>query len=159
MLHPRSDKRTKEKWIQLPYLGQPSHCLANELRHFNYKIGFYPFSTLGALSNLKDHPIQEDKSGICGECNSFYIGQTGRSQESRFREHKTRTTAVSSHFLAAGHDPNKLSITLLHSISKGKVMNALEEAETVRSIRDNQLNDLRATFLHHFTRLYYNFQS
>jgi len=154
---------TKVKWIRLPFLGRLSLRLASELRRFNYRVRFYPISTLGTLSKLKDPSTQEEQSGIyridCGECDAFYIGQTGRSLATRFKEHKTKATAVSSHCHSAGHDLNKISTTLIHSLSKGGTMNALEEAETVKSHCDEQLNDLRATFIHHFTRFFYNFHT
>ena len=88
---------------------------------------------------MKDPKQKGEKSGVyrveCEECDSFYVGQTGRALATRFHEHKTKTTAVSSHYAVTGHDPQKLSISLLHPASKGRIMNALEEARDDENIQ------------------------
>ena len=150
---------SRVKWIRLPFLGSHSYTLATELKRYNYRVGFYPLQTIGRLSKDPTHP--EDCSGIykatCWDCGSVYIGQTGRKLCTRIKEHKTRNdSAFFNHVTRNGHDFGKSHFELLHSGVKGRVLNLLQEIETIKSLGDNSLNDVSSTFMNHFIRFYYN---
>ena len=152
----------REKWLRLPFLGKASNRLVSELKHFGFRVGFYPLRTVGNLSSLKDRESRMAKSGVykasCGSCSSIYIGQTARKLSTRLQEHKTkRSSAVFSHCIESGHDPAKINIKLLHQCNKGRVMNAMEEIETIKAASPDLLNDFDAVLLHKFIRFYYNY--
>jgi len=152
----------REKWLRLPFLGRASYKLATELKHFGFRVGFYSLRTVGNLSSIKDRDPSMDKSGIyrvsCGKCDATYIRQTQRKLSKRLQEHRTKEdSAVRSHCINTGHDPDGISITLLHQCNKGNVMNAFEEIETIKAAGPNLLNELDAVSLHKFTRFYYNY--
>ena len=71
------------KWIRLPFLGNVSYKLSHILRNVGFRVAFYTLSNLNFLARYKDSLPVSQKSGIyrieCGECDSVYIGQTGRN--------------------------------------------------------------------------------
>ena len=84
---------SRTKWIRLPYLDSCSNKISRELKRMDYKVGFYPLTTLNQLVNLKD-PIPKMKRPRiyrleCGECSAQYIGQTGRPLSKRLGEHRS----------------------------------------------------------------------
>lgn len=156
---PTQTSSRRQKWIRLPYVGQTSNQLARELKRLDYKVGFYPLTTLGSLSMLKDPIPQMDKPGVykvsCGECPAIYVGQTGRPLKERFKEHisaaysnNPERSAVALHCAAYGHDPEKLTANHIHICNKGKTLNRLEEVEILAANKKdekNLLNDLQDT--------------
>ena len=115
---------------------------------------------------------REERYGVCrlncGQCASFYIGQTGRKLKIRVGEHRTacnsgkpQDSAMEAHCLNTGHDIQLISANLLHNCTKCCLLNKLEEAETivVKSREDSTLlNDLTATYVSSFIRYYYNWE-
>jgi len=101
----------KQRWIQLPYLGPASDKLASLLKRYDYRVGFYPLSTVRQLVQLKDRSSKFDKSGIyqltCGQCQAVYIGQTGRKLGVRMAEHRT---AINLHQLRSQRLPITVSL-------------------------------------------------
>ena len=168
--HPQPDIPQK-RWLRLPYLGKPANELSRELRRYGYWVGFYPATTLSTLICLKDKIPADQKSGVyrlvCGECDSQYIGQTGRTFKKRFSEHRSAYTAhkphqsaMAKHCLDQNHDFNKVTGKIIHPCSKGRLMNRVEETETISTYNSagaNLLNDLRATFTTPFTRFVLDF--
>ena len=165
---PPPTNNTKERWLRLPYMGAASDKLASLLRRYGYRVGFYPVSTVGDLVRLKDRSTPLDQSGIyqlsCGMCPAVYIGQTGRKLSTRLSEHRTalkptstKKSAFAAHCRSKRHDFNKLEVSLLHACPKGRLMNRLEETETIAaaiSRKEHLLNDLSATFVNPFIRYY-----
>ncbi len=83
-----------------------------------------------------------DNSGIykiqCNDCSSFYIGQTGRSFKSRFKEHiqalkSNNTTSMKSsyaeHLLQTNHSYTSMEVNMniLEIDRKGDSMNCKED--------------------------------
>ena len=150
----------RQKWVRLAYLGPSSDRIARELRRLGYKVGFYPVTTVGSLSQLKDRIEDEDKPGVyrieCGECRATYVGQTGRPLRDRVREHvlsaysnHPEKSAVGLHCVAFGHDPEKLSAKHIHVCEKGSELNRLEEIETLTAFKQDKemlLNDMSLTY-------------
>ena len=91
----------RKRWLRLPYLGKPFNELSCELKKYGYWVGFYPATILSKLVCLKDKIPADQKSGIyrqaCGECDSQYIGQTGRAFKECFSEHRTAYTSNKPH--------------------------------------------------------------
>ena len=143
---PANPPRTR--WIRLPYLGKLSNQLSRELRRCDYRVGFYPHTTVNQLSSLKDMIPPAKRSGIyrltCGECPSLYIGQTGRKFSTRLSDHqkaynrkKSNDSAMAKHCLETGHNFSNISTDLVRSCSKGRFMNQVEEVETIYSHKIN----------------------
>ena len=140
--------RVKKRWIRISYFGRLSEMLGRNLRRLGYSPAFYPVTTLSNLSKLKYLIQKEDKAGVykitCGQCPATYIGQTGRPLLQRFREHYNATysqnpgkSAVGLRCVAFGHDPDLLSVKLLHTCKKSSLMNCLEESEILRHHNTN----------------------
>ena len=88
----------------------------------------------------------------CSSCDKFYIGQTGRSFGTRFKEHlpKGKLTNITSnfakHLVDTGHDYVDFDSNCipLHVCGKGPHMNTLEEYEIYKAYKHNAssvLND------------------
>ena len=161
----------KPRWMKLPYLGPASDKLASLLKRYNYRVGFYPLSTISQLVRLKDHSSKFDKSGIyqltCGQCQAVYIGQTGRKLGTRLAEHRaalkpasTKKSAFADHCRACQHDFFKREVSLLHTCPKGRIMDKLEETETIvaaTSLDKLLLNNLTATYVTPFIRYVFSY--
>lgn len=113
------------------------------------------------MYRLLKHPSRspaslKDKAGVymleCSSCEKFYIGQTGRSFGTRFKEHlpKGKLTNITSNFAKHLVDTNhdyvgfESNCTPLHLCEKGPWMNTLEEFEIYKAYKhssDNILND------------------
>lgn len=161
------------KWLRLPYLDRLSVELARELRRYNFRVGFYTLTSLKNLIKLKDPTSITSKSGIykisCGDCSSYYIGQTGRKYSTHIAEHrnafkkkKEEDSAIATHCLSSNHDYEKTSFIPLHIREKGRTMNRLEEAEIIKgkaSHNTDILNDTAATFINPFIRFFWSYSS
>lgn len=98
-------------------------------------------STRSTLQNSGVYKI------VCDTCPSYYIGQTGRSFSTRYKEHllgKKGTNIYNSsfadHLLITGHKPKELhDISILHTEKKGHKLDVLEEMEIFKhfSLDDN----------------------
>lgn len=88
----------------------------------------------------------------CSNCDKVYIGQTGRTFKTRFKEHlpKTKTNAQKSqfadHLVSFNHNIDNIesNMDILHKCSKGPMMDTLETYEiykSVKNIPDKVLNE------------------
>ena len=88
----------------------------------------------------------------CGTCEKFYIGQTGRTFNKRYKEHLPKgnlaniTSNFARHLVEMNHDYENFDTdcTPLHICRKGRVMDTLEEYEIYRAHKlhsNNILND------------------
>ena len=100
----------------------------------------------GHLSQVKDL-VQHDKCGVyslsCGQCTATYTGQTDRSIGECLKEHflahrnnVPRYSAFARHLLEAGHQLQRIHIQLLQLVSKGRLLNKLEEVAAVETLTD-----------------------
>ena len=114
---------------------------------------------------------QQKASGIyrlqCNTCSKSYIGQTGRSVATHYREHiryiKTNnpSSGYATHILNNRHDYDKpeLTVQLLQICEKGNIMNCweslhiqlLQQQLLIDEQRVNDLNSLVIT-AHHTTQ-------
>ena len=87
---------------------------------------------------------------MCLDCNKKYVGQTGRSFRTRYREHHRdfkyngRNSKYTQHLIENGHSigPINKSMTILHTINKGKMMDMLERFHIYTITKENnQIND------------------
>ncbi|KAF2889777.1 hypothetical protein ILUMI_16396 [Ignelater luminosus] len=82
----------------------------------------------------------------CNDCNAVYIGETGRSIETRVKEH-IRNNTISNfgrHLSENQHTYNKENTKLLHQYNKGYKLLLLEALEIEKIKKNNKyhcLND------------------
>jgi len=69
----------------------------------------------------------------------------------------TKKSAFATHCRFNHHNFDKADVSLLHACPKGRLMNRLEETETIAaaiSKKEHLLNDLSATYINPFIRYY-----
>lgn len=124
------------KYISFTYSNFDIYKLKNIFKQFNLHVTFKTKNTIKTLfSNNKDLNSTLKNSGvyqlICNDCNSCYIGETGRSIEIRIKEHlRDRINSeFGKHLFNEGHSINNEKSKLLHRCNKGiklKLYEALE---------------------------------
>lgn len=87
----------------------------------------------------------------CGDCPSSYIGQTGRTFKTRFKEHlpdpksSLQKSNIAQHLIDYNHSLNPIdnSLKILHYCNKARLLNTLEEYEVYRATKSkiHLLND------------------
>ena len=137
------------------FLGRPSTLLAKELERFNYKVGFYPLTSVNSLSRLKDWIPDCSQSGTykltCEVCATEYVGQTGCRFEKRLKERrndfnnlkdgtpKKKLSDLST--MAHNHHFNNLISRLIHRKEIGCNLNSLEQIETLTAIEETNSDE------------------
>ena len=78
----------RKKFIRLQFAGNSSYKLFRELRRMEYTTAFYSSISLRSLlSKLKDPVPRVDRTVVYRLQVPIYVGQIGRSLESRVQEH------------------------------------------------------------------------
>lgn len=141
------ERKKKEKFISIPFNTTLNRTTRKTFQNSEYKIGFKTknnaFNMItNNINTNKEHQDIYDKSGIykinCTDCEHFYIGQTGRSFKSRFKEHiqalksNNRTSMKSNfaeHLLSTNHNYTNLknNMKILKVLNKGNRMDSTEE--------------------------------
>lgn len=144
------------RYAPITYVNKNTHKIGNML---NKKYGLTPaYKTKNTIKTLvHNNKIGKmdayKKSGVyalrCNEpnCESEYIGQSGRSFNLRYKEHiqglrGLRPTAFSEHMVENNHNFTTIhkDLKILHTESKGRKLNTLEELEIHRNIIKNSNN-------------------
>ena len=92
----------------IPYIKGTSETIARILQPYNIRVAHKPITTLRhLLTNVKDRDEPNNRQGAvykikcckCSDCQSSYIGETGRNLNTRLTEHKqaTRNGDVNNH--------------------------------------------------------------
>lgn len=153
-IYPRVRNDTKEEYAIITYYGNISQKIANPLQNSGIKVAF---KTQNKLSNIfynaKEKPKKLKHSGVykikCPDCESFYIGQTGRNIETRLKEHKaaynthTKDSTFANHLIESHHTfPAIENTEIIHRCQKSKKLNLLESLEIFKEKQNpNLLND------------------
>jgi hypothetical protein len=147
----------KEKWITLTYFGKETQQIAKIFKDTDIKIAFRTKNTL--KKHLQPKQIgrnKYDNSGVyklkCMDCSLQYIGQTGRSFKTRYKEHiraiqynKKENSTYAQHIIDTGHTYGTIQNTMeiLHTTQKGKYMNCLEKFHIYCAHKDKkQMNEI-----------------
>ena len=140
----------KKRWCKLSYYGHISQATANLFPRKEFKIAYHNISNLRALlSNTKDKIDINDRSGIyrlkCSDCETCYIGQTGRSFRLWTEEHRRNLrngeidkSHFAKHLWESDHRSDFVP-EILHLEKKGRRMDCLEELEIRKHIRNGIL--------------------
>ena len=118
----------------------------------------YPLLKVGHLSSFKDVTPNHLRCGVyravCNApgCGATYIGQSGRTMGDRITRHQATfenlqetKSAIAKHCLSANYHFSLVSFRLIHTATKGRLLNGLEMVETVAICNTagiNVLNDL-----------------
>jgi hypothetical protein len=92
----------------------------------------------------------------CTDCPLQYIGQTGRSFNTRYKDHirtirhNNDTSTFAQHILNAGHTYGSIQDTMdiVHIARKGMYMNNIEKYHTYRTYKQNKLMNEITVDLH-----------
>jgi len=151
-----TNHKTDKKWARYTYVGPETRCITNLFRNSTLNIAFSTHNTLQKL--LSNHPPtttnQFNKSGIyqltCPDCSKVYVGQTGRSFSTRYKEHFRDYTNLdpkskfTEHLIQSQHSFGPINNVMkpLHFTSKGRHMNTIERYHIYKeTYKNNQLND------------------
>ena len=163
-----NNNTTGTKYVSATYGNFTPYILVNTLKKCNINVGFKTNNKLSKLLRDNNKVPLEDKSGVykllCNDCDSFYIGQTGRKFSKRYPEHvppmcqdvdKKRTkystytasdqdidkkrSNFAKHLLSEKHYCTNLeeNMTPLFICEKGPIMDAHEEFEIYRAFKDS----------------------
>lgn len=145
-------RNKQNKFKSLTFSGKPSIKLKKYLNKKQLTVAFKSKYTIGKfLKNSKPRQNKDSKSGVyqlnCGSCSKTYIGQTGRSFETRILEHKRSfinskiDSNYATHLIEENHSFNG-NYKILHTENKGHKLNYLECLE-INKLKNsgNLLND------------------
>ena len=150
----------------LLYIGPDSDKLARMLRNNDIHVAFRTNNTIRrAICNAKEGTDIERKSGVyklvCDGCNGCYVGQTGRSFITRYKEHisavrnnRPERSHFAKHLIDTGHQlQDGHTFQVLHTNNKGLRLNVLEQLEIIKQSRggnifNDQLNVSSSPLLH-----------
>lgn len=144
------DNNKNSKYISIEYNKATSNIIQKTLNKLGYKTAYKTTNKIEQKLKYTKHKPPND-TGVyrinCNDCNKFYVGQTGRSFEKRFKEHisdiqKTEPKSnFAQHIKSEKHtytDYNS-NLTILHRIRKGQTLNRLEELEIYKNRNNNNL--------------------
>ena len=135
------------KWIAIPFCQGISEQTKKIIRkeHKTTNVTYHNNQNLGRqlINTKKTHTDKLNTSGIykvsC-KCGKYYIGQTGRTINTRTNEHfanarlkKSGHSSLSDHLIEQNHEYKKCQIEVIHTCKKGKKMNLLEQMEIERA--------------------------
>lgn len=148
-----SEQREKlTKFVTIPFHPRTNNRIKNACRSNGFNLVNKSARKLGdILGNPKDKLRKEDRSGIyrinCGNCDKFYIGQTSRTIETRFKEHLTsfknrrfEKSAIAQHMSFNKHDVRKENLELLEQVTDRRKLDFLETAHINAANPDLLLN-------------------
>ena len=112
------------------------------LKKFNIVLSNKTTNTIKSeLCKLKDRTADEDKCNCvykinCGDCNKFYLGETGRSVSKRVYEHKYNVTCknvnsqIFQHVIENNHRIDFSNVSIIHQNSNWKQRKFIESCFT-----------------------------
>lgn len=162
--------------FSLSFWGPLSFKLKNIFQSFNIQTSFKTQHTLRSfICNSKDKLNSNDKSGVyrvsCSSdnCNTVYIGQTGRKFCTRIGEHCKEIDRAkrlnlspskiksnfSRHIVTNNHEFNpETNTSFLHFCNKGNKLDLLEILEIHKLSKDTSFNSVNDQILHSSTHFF-----
>lgn len=144
-----STDSNKKNFVSIEFGDNLHYTIKNELRKHNIILSNKTSNRLERHLNNKSRPANDDLNGTgvykltCNDCPKQYIGQSGRSFRTRFREHlpkpklRTQRSKFAEHLALENHNVNNCESNLhvLHKCTKGPIMNVLENFEIYRAFK------------------------
>lgn len=131
------DNKEPARYISLTYHGLVSDKIACAFRKYNVRVGFRTKNKLGQIlrHSVVPKPDKFSMAGVykitCGYCNKFYIGQTGRTFNIRYREHSysSNSSALGDHLREQQHQLKSIKdeLSILYCGNKGNLLDICEE--------------------------------
>jgi hypothetical protein len=167
--HPPSDAPTPlngqtsthtQKWASFTYIGKETTYITNLFKKTDLKVALRTNNTIQKQLMQKDMALDKyTRSGTykltCPDCNKAYIGQTGRSFNERYKEHKnvfktnSHTSNYAKHILEQSHTFGLMHQTMqiLQYHEKGTHFNTIERFFIYAEFsKNNHLNDEHSIF-------------
>ena len=100
-----AEQTTTPKFLHLPYVRGVSERIERKCRRLGIRTTFKSNGTLReALVQTKDPQPEWKKKGVvyqvpCAECESVYIGETGRTLEKRISEHVDKDLRIETSWI------------------------------------------------------------
>jgi hypothetical protein len=152
-LEPGKVKKQEEKKLKraiFTYTGPHVRKITKLFHSAEVKTAFTTKHTIQKL--LRTHQNQTNFNGCavyqleCGDCNRKYVGQTGRSFHTRFKEHKgdfdnnNNKSLFAKHLLEEGHSlqPIDSCMKILEYQRKSQKLNTLEQYHIYRLTKTEQ---------------------
>jgi len=157
--HKTAIDNAKISYAKFTYFGKETRALTKLFKEKQLQIAYKVGNTFNKrLSskplNHKSLQQQYERSGvyslICPDCHMQYTGQTGRSFQTRFKEHfhdfkyNIRKSNFASHLLNNNHSigPIKEIMKILYTTYKGRFMDTVERFHIYKETQaNNQIND------------------
>ena len=151
--HSNCNKRNNKnpadvKYVGLTYVSKFSDRIGKIFSKHNYRPGFKTKNNLSKKLYTSNHVSDNNEfnnSGVyaidCNDCDSRYIGKTGRSFHKRFKEHlKDPNSNIYQHMKNSNHTISDIetNLIILHKNKDEKTLNVLESME----IRCAMLNNI-----------------
>jgi hypothetical protein len=139
----------QKKWVTFTYSGKEVRGIVKLLRNTKVKVAFRTQNTIQNILKPKSQIEKYSRSGIyqmkCMDCPMKYIGQTGRTFNTRYKEHihdirsNNSNSGYSNHILNTGHAYGAMTDTMdiIAMGRKGKHLNTLERYHMYKTSREN----------------------
>nr|XP_022905290.1 uncharacterized protein LOC111417295 [Onthophagus taurus]XP_022905291.1 uncharacterized protein LOC111417295 [Onthophagus taurus]XP_022905292.1 uncharacterized protein LOC111417295 [Onthophagus taurus] len=120
-------------FVSIPFHPLIQKQFSDIFNKFNVTPVYRANAKLGQLLTNNKHIFDDKlKSGIyklnCNDCDSFYIGQTGRNISTRFKEHLNKENSTFyKHLKEHKHKTDISKIKLLKHLNKSRKMDLFEE--------------------------------
>jgi len=151
------DNKDSRRWAKLTYVGNETKFITKMFKNLPTKITFTTSNSIGRLLSTKPNHNSNsalDNSGIyrltCPDCQMKYVGQTGRSFQTRFQEHyrdfrhNNAKSKFATHLLENQHSIGKINniMEILHITKKGRAMDTIERYHIYKETKNgSQIND------------------
>ena len=95
-----TEKQENIRYVKAPYIRGASERISRMLKPFDVKLAMKPSNSLSSkLQNVKDKIPDIEKSSVvykikCRDCDSCYIGETGRQLGTRILEHRSNVRSL-----------------------------------------------------------------
>ena len=151
----------KTKWVTFTYVGRQAKFITKLFKNTNINIAYKTNNKIGNILIHNTHTTtnntrdKNNKRGIiyqvtCKDCNKRYIGQTGNSFYTKFREHFNEfkhgngCSKFAQHLLENRHSIGPIDeiMEVVHTVKKGRMMDTLEKFHIYKETKlENQIND------------------
>ena len=154
-----SKEKENIRYVKVPYIKGTSERLNRILRPVGISLAMKPTNKIStSIRSVKDRIEKDDRNCVvykigCNDCDSCYIGETGRQLGTRISEHKNniRTlydrSQLVQHMTTHNHTMNFGSVSILgtHEHDKGrKILEAFHTHTTSNTL--NRALDLPPTY-------------